>query len=486
MLLLNFKKISRRKFSPAEILFFLIIASVFLENSDFFSFFWLFVPFCVYILFSGASAANADRLKSAIPIFVLIVSVFSIVQYLFKTNPFDAPLPYFTFGNPMYLGSWLAIMLPICFDSMLEYKILTTYHLPLTTVLGFICLLLARSEAAYLGFLAGIFYVALKQKKLKYFFAIFFVTIILYAVFFAKGDVSAKQSLDRRIKYWKVSLAMIKDKPITGVGFGNFRGQYAKYRLREGMLFHTAPRWAHNDIIHFFAELGILRGLIFFLFLFAPLFKKQDNSKIPFKAALISVFFTSLLAFPFDRISTLIPFFLFSGIIRNGSQPPKPTGQSGFFVSYALKTSALILGITLFCYCLFFGYAEVKWKKGQTLFSNKKYALAETELVKAASILSNNREVIFDLARAQYHNRQYGKSILTYGRCLNLYFDWDICYNLFLNFRAVGNSKMAYRFYALAGRVNPLLNLPPERGEKDPLLNLPPPKAGGEIEGGKL
>ena len=97
----------------------LLIFSVFAEKFNFFGFFWLFIPFALYLAASRSANLRhiSNDIKIASAFFVLFISFVSILQYVFKINPFKAPLPYATFGNPMYLGAWLAMLLPLCADA---------------------------------------------------------------------------------------------------------------------------------------------------------------------------------------------------------------------------------------------------------------------------------------------------------------------------------------------------------------------------------
>ena len=63
-----------------------------------------------------------------------------------------------------------------------------------------------------------------------------------------------------RPQMWKDTIAMIRDFPVFGVGFGDYIYIFPKYRtfaLKWGVL-----RYAHNDYLHFIAEMGTV-GAIF-------------------------------------------------------------------------------------------------------------------------------------------------------------------------------------------------------------------------------
>jgi putative inorganic carbon (hco3(-)) transporter len=82
----------------------------------------------------------------------------------------------------------------------------------------------------------------------------------------APGQVDA--TTEGRLTVWQVGWRMVGDKPVTGVGAGNFRETSRDYVLEPG---HTArtdqvidtPEVAHNTYLEALAELGVVGGLLF-------------------------------------------------------------------------------------------------------------------------------------------------------------------------------------------------------------------------------
>jgi len=102
------------------------------------------------------------------------------------------------------------------------------------------------------------------------------------------GETSNSQ----RIEIWQKTLTSIKERPILGVGIGNY-----PVVLGQDIRLAKAGSSAHNLYLHIAAEMGILAGVIFIWFLWL-LFKKnyeillreEDNHlKIYFAAALLYV-----------------------------------------------------------------------------------------------------------------------------------------------------------------------------------------------------
>ena len=85
-----------------------------------------------------------------------------------------------------------------------------------------------------------------------------------------------KDSADGRILIWKISLEMVKDKPILGYGFDGFRKNYMNYQaayLQEKQLPETINNLADdnhhafNEFLRIIIEQGIIGVIILFIFL---------------------------------------------------------------------------------------------------------------------------------------------------------------------------------------------------------------------------
>jgi O-antigen ligase len=82
---------------------------------------------------------------------------------------------------------------------------------------------------------------------------------------------SAEHSGTGRVDLWTVGLRMVEDKPVRGVGAGNFQTSSIHYLLRPGTILRDdfivdEPKVAHNIYLAVLAELGVV-GLAIFLFI---------------------------------------------------------------------------------------------------------------------------------------------------------------------------------------------------------------------------
>lgn len=106
------------------------------------------------------------------------------------------------------------------------------------------------------------------------------IMLIFVGVFIMKMDleplVERVQTLESpdeittniRTPIWKSSVAMIRDHPLTGTGWGTFRSAYPLYRAD---FVFSGTVFAHNDYLQIAAGMG-LPGLVFFLLFIAMIF----------------------------------------------------------------------------------------------------------------------------------------------------------------------------------------------------------------------
>ena len=124
------------------------------------------------------------------------------------------------------------------------------------------------------------------------------------------------ETINERLSLWGNTLAMIKDKPVLGVGLGNWKIHFPKYsmvglRSEQGAIFFQRP---HNDYLWIASEMGLL-GLVAYLgVLLSALFfairilkrsAKEDSSTytitLAMTSGLVAFMLFSLFDFPKER-----------------------------------------------------------------------------------------------------------------------------------------------------------------------------------------
>lgn len=208
------------------------------------------------------------RLIRIVTLAGLIISLLAVYQYLFGfqhilnyaqkkgiSDPFildyiSNKRVFFPFLNPNILAGYLAMIAPL----LLNYKKRFLLLMPIS-----FALLLSKSLGALLSLFLAMpvyFYFRGKLKK-RYILTLIMLPIIIVAMFISRSKIQKEHfkpafSTEMRLGYWQDTLKIIRERPLAGVGLGNFNLKHARY--------------AHNSYLQLWAEMGIL-GIISFLWL---------------------------------------------------------------------------------------------------------------------------------------------------------------------------------------------------------------------------
>lgn len=126
----------------------------------------------------------------------------------------------------------------------------------------------------------------------------------------ARQRIFASDGGTGRLDLWTVGVRMVEDRPVLGVGAGNFPTSTIDYLLEPGLLTRTEfivsdPKVAHNTYLEMFAELGIIGFSLFLLVLLLCLtalyrairqFERTDNRQLELLARAVLVALLGLLA----------------------------------------------------------------------------------------------------------------------------------------------------------------------------------------------
>lgn len=172
-------------------------------------------------------------------------------------------------------------------------------------ILQILNIISCQSRNALLALVLGAFLITILYNKRYIIFTIILPIILLiipqsrirlFEIFNMDQNVS-------RIKLWKLTSIIIKEHPITGIGYNNFEYVYGDYVSKNPELmiwdgYH--PYHPHNIILKVQSELGILGIIAFFAFIIATIyiFFKLIKSPINKNIKIIIIgLFTSILSF---------------------------------------------------------------------------------------------------------------------------------------------------------------------------------------------
>ena len=293
-----------------------------------------------------------------------------------------------TMGNKNLLASIFFLSLPFLFyvyqSSNKLWKMLVLFVL----VLILCSLILIQSKAVILGLFfmsTSIILFAFKGNSKIILSFIFIIIIIISTLFITKPKIAfqfqheIEQVIrtknrfledrivenDSRVALYIKTIDMIKDNPLLGVGPGNWKKEFPKYGLKntlgqKGDKFVQRP---HSDFLWFFAEGGILSGILYILLFVFTLrdalffYLNMKDEKRYFFLILFSTMLGYLAISLFDFPSERPTHNLFFAIIL------------GILVSERLKkrkyynTSNKLFGIILiFLFSINIAFANIRYK----------------------------------------------------------------------------------------------------------------------------
>ena len=92
------------------------------------------------------------------------------------------------------------------------------------------------------------------------------------------GTVNADDPTTGRVQFWRATLDMIRDQPLTGVGLGAFGVAYTRYDQTNGRVYRLEQ--AHNDYLQIVSDAGIVGGVLalsFVALLFRAGFRRMES-----------------------------------------------------------------------------------------------------------------------------------------------------------------------------------------------------------------
>ena len=261
-----------------------------------------------------------------------------------------------------------------------------TSHIPDTMINSLLlistvsmCLVLpaSRSRAAWLATLVSIGYLlSVKYNLLSYIrsafntvkkkFLLITSAVIIFAITGAGLYYFKKDSADGRLLIWKVSVGMIKDKPIFGHGNDKFAVDYMNYQaayfkpnpdVPEAMQADNVT-YAYNEFLKLTVEKGLFGLLLGLGVIWCLFFEKSEEGRrqklknpilLAARGGLLSVLVFALFSYPSDILPINMLFVLFAAIVATHQSPIKlfqlPTQKTDFaskVVGYAALAIVLI------------------------------------------------------------------------------------------------------------------------------------------------
>ena len=422
----------------------------------------------LYVILRSLILKNYIWLLTAIIISGIIQAVYGNLQLLgyyssnhsgFKlTGSFFNPGPYAGFLAivwPVALGMYLfkekiiEQVLSVTKSNSKLVKIIITYVFEYIPLLGIISIALVipstHSRGAWLAILlSSLFliefryhYIKLGLKKIARTKKVIFMILVggllslgLFGIYNLK-----KGSADGRLFIWKVTSEIIKDHPITGVGFDRFKAHYMNYQsdyfAEHGetaeALVADNTYYAFNEWLQFLSENGLIGLLLLAMVLYA-LFKTkvaQENNFLflIIKGTLLALGIFALFSYPMQilpiKLAIVIMLALLPSLdVRTYSlfcidKNAKPYMQWGFkIIIFTLGIVGLSKGVA-YTQTLDLGFKT--WQKGLTIYQYGDYEGAIEEYAIAYPILKKEGDFLMNYGKALTMVKQNKKAIIILG-----------------------------------------------------------------------
>jgi|YelNatPaOPRAMG01_1025707.scaffolds.fasta_scaffold00815_26 putative inorganic carbon (HCO3(-)) transporter len=276
----------------------------------------------------------------------LLVSLYGILQaFSIEILPRDFiradwTSSFSTIGNPIFLGSYLLLLIPIPLYFLPKSKPWKKLALIFLSLFFAVALVLTGSRGAWIGLAALFLFWLFTEKNRKLYYLVFSILLILLIFLFlttsftrinlwerlkAAFNFVPQNTLINRLYIWKRALPAILQHPIFGWGPDSFGVAFPQFTYEESLkLFNTGYAYvdkAHNDLIQIAVTLGI-SGLLAYLAFLVRLFSlayPHRNSDPLLKYTLPGLFgYLVSLELSFSVVSVAPLFWVLAGISIGG------------------------------------------------------------------------------------------------------------------------------------------------------------------------
>lgn len=248
---------------------------------------WMLDPFIFFItaLYYYHDVTHARRLVYGLVAGGVGTAIFALYELGSGTGMQIPGYANAFFSSANYLALYLVpiwlMAIGLTLESWYTKKISTPWCGILHFALHLVLLVVVLATRSYAGILAsavgGLVILSTVPKDFvmrKYIFGGAIIVVLLMSVFVVSGDklqrffdTSSYNSFQTRAQIWTVSMNLIAESPVLGVGFGNFEPRYYD---RAFELYHPPYEWevprAHNLFLHTWVETGLI-GLIMLILL---------------------------------------------------------------------------------------------------------------------------------------------------------------------------------------------------------------------------
>lgn len=321
----------------------------------------------------------------------------------------------------------------------------------------------AMSRSAWMAIFAGVAVVAMRRydgaDKVKRCFRtnrkrsliLLAALVVLGGVAFAGVYNLKRGSAEGRLFLWKVAAEAMAQRPVFGVGLGNFAGAYgeAQYEyFRRGVgeqeaLRADSPAYAFNEYLQTGVEEGAA-GLLLLLGVagVAVGYCLRDKEKTGVLGAIVAMLVFSLTSYPLSVLPVCIAFLSLLSLSNDGHTGVRLPG-SRYMMAFVLLVGG--------CFCFMIELKPVRQAYRSYRDTKEMMSLGYFDVVgdleKCSPFLSRSHDFMFSYGQALGKTGRYGESneILLKGAALS---SDPMFYNLIgNNYLALGEVEKAEEYY---------------------------------------
>jgi O-antigen polymerase len=343
------------------------------------------------------------------------------------------------------------------------------------------------------------------------------VIVLLSAVVLAGATLTGlyffkKGSADGRTLVWKITLEMVRDHPITGVGFDQFKAHYMDYQAgyfekdpeREEAMVAGDSNYAFNELLQQTAENGII-GLVLILAVLIGIFtssahrpdKHEASDQLPdirrtgyelsviAKAGIVSILVFSLFSYPAQILPIKICLVFYLAVVaglalqKTISIPglsDKRAGRPIAFILRIMLTLILLVGITAgYKFSKRYDQAYQDWQNAFQVYRMGAYEACLEDYEKAYPVLRDDGDFLTNYGKALSMTGKHSKAIEVLQQAAGRYPNTIVYTALGDSYKKLGETDKAEQAYLHAWYMNPsrfypkylLVKLYDESGQKE-------------------
>ncbi len=379
------------------------------------------------------------------------------------------------FASPNILGGYLIAFCPLSCVYLL--KSIKQKNKRAIVLFSFLCLvlflslLLTKTISAFLSFILSMIFLfaclSLGKKSgwmIRYagiVLLLFFVCLL--GLFFKRSDSfldfkNPQNSFLQRIYYWQSGLKIISEHPLVGIGAGNFKTVYPRFKNVNA----NETIYVHNSYLQIWAESGFPALAFFGLFIFIVFNAALKRRPGPIDAGIIAGCFAVLLH-NFTDYTLFVDqaghiWWILLGCVLSDSEHDLKIVEVSSRQSSFLKSCYLLLTMFLLFNVFLFYRSECNIKKAVMFFKNRKFNSSIISAYDALCYNSNNDFAYYILAR-NFRRIEWGKlspiALKNYKKAISLnknyaFYYFELAEYLF-SYNQIDNAerfiRLALKFY---------------------------------------